>query len=155
MIETVELCSNRSSPRRNMHSISLHLILKPLNGSEAQADLVLIQTLLFLICKSFSYFANQFLVSIMSRSTRTSLSYRGLIEYKGKQIPELLPFLTLHESNQNEQKSFYLLTNSKTCTHKYWLSRPVMKKPLKPSSLTLDLFFNSPSTNFSEGGNLP
>ena len=52
---------------------------KPLSGSEAQVDLVLIQTLLLLICKSFSCYANQFLVSIMSGSIQTSLSYRGLV----------------------------------------------------------------------------
>ena len=51
----------------------------PLSGSEAQGDLVLIQTLLFLICKSFSCYANKFLVSIISRSPQTSLSYRDLV----------------------------------------------------------------------------
>ena len=54
---------------------------KPLSGSEAQVDLVLIQTLLLLICKSFNCYANQFLISIVSRSTQTSLSYRGLVKY--------------------------------------------------------------------------
>ena len=52
---------------------------KSLSVSEAQVDLVLIQTLLVLICKSFSCYANQFLVSIMSRSTQISLPYRGLV----------------------------------------------------------------------------
>ena len=54
---------------------------KPLSGSEAQVDLVLIQTLLLLICKSFNCYVNQFLISIVSRSTQTSLSYRGLVKY--------------------------------------------------------------------------
>ena len=50
------------------HFTGVCLKTKPLSGSEAQGDLVLIQTLLPLICKSFSCYANLFLVSIMSRS---------------------------------------------------------------------------------------
>ena len=54
---------------------------EPLSGREAEGDLVLIQTLLLLICKSFSSYANYmyFLVSIMSKPQQTSLSYRGLV----------------------------------------------------------------------------
>ena len=60
----------------------MSLDTKPLSGSEAKGDLVLIQTLLLLIGKSFSCNANEFLVSIMSRSqtlSQTSLSCRGLV----------------------------------------------------------------------------
>ena len=55
------------------HFTTVCLHTKPLSGSEAQGDLVLIHTLLLLICKSFCCYANKFLVPIMSRSTQTSL----------------------------------------------------------------------------------
>ena len=80
---------------------------KPLSGSEAQVDLVLIQTLLLLICKSFNCYANQFLISIVSRSTQTSLSYRGLVKYhrtvkwsidRDKNSFLILPSLSLFKS---------------------------------------------------------
>ena len=61
------------------HFTVVCLDTKPLSGSEAQGDLVLIQNLLLLIRKSFSCHANKFLVSIMSRSPQTSLWYRGLV----------------------------------------------------------------------------
>ena len=61
------------------HFTVVCLDTKPLHGSEAKGDLVLLQTFLLLICKSFSCYANQFLDSIMSRSPQPSLSYGGLV----------------------------------------------------------------------------
>ena len=59
--------------RRRKAPSLVWLDTKPLSASEAQGDLVEIQTLLLLICKSFSCYANKFLVSITSRSIQTSL----------------------------------------------------------------------------------
>ena len=71
-----------SAPTMPFFAFGVSLDTKPLSESEAQVDLVLIQTLLLLICKSISCNAKLFLVSIVSRSTQTSLSYRGLVACK-------------------------------------------------------------------------
>ena len=52
-----------------------------LNRSEARVDFVVIQTLLLFICKSLFYYADQFLVSIISRSPLASLSNKGLVTF--------------------------------------------------------------------------
>ena len=59
----------------------MYLVAKPLNRSEARVDFIAIQALLLFVCKSLCYHANYFLVSIISRSPLTSVSYKGLVTY--------------------------------------------------------------------------
>ena len=64
-----------------VHFTVVCFVAKPLNRSEARVDFVVIQTLLLFLCKSLCYHANYFVVSIISRSPLTSLSYKGLVTF--------------------------------------------------------------------------
>ena len=67
------------------HFLVVCLVTRPLNRNEARVDFVLIQTFMLTFMLFINYYvnlnvhANMFLISITSRSTQTSLSYKGLV----------------------------------------------------------------------------
>ena len=63
---------------RIVHFTVVCLVAKPLNRSEANVDLVTIQTLLLFKCKLLCYHTNLILVSMTTRSPSASLQIKGL-----------------------------------------------------------------------------
>ena len=63
---------------RIVHFTVVCLVAKSLNRSEANVDLVKIQTLLLFKCKLLCYHTNLILVSMTTRSPSASLQIKGL-----------------------------------------------------------------------------